>query len=184
MNFARHILLCSVAAALLAFTGCAGYQMGRSSGKTVQVKFFENQTLEPRLLADINRALRQQLQQDGTYRLVSTGGDVVVSGVLKRYTRNGVSYTPTDVLAVQDYQLVLTAQVKVTEAGTGKVLLDREVTGDTTLRVGTDLSSGERQASPLIAETLAGRALSLITNGDWPVSPTPAPAVPAAPKKD
>ncbi len=172
MNRRRlHLISCLLVVwAALALPGCAGYSMGKSSGLTVQVKAFENQTLEPRLLTDVNRALRSQLQQDGTYRLVSGGANLVVSGVLLKYTRNGVSYTPADVLLVQDYQLVLTAQVKVTEAATGRVVMEREVSGDTTLRVGSDLSSAERQAAPLIAEVLARRALSLIVDGDWPAA--------------
>ena len=40
-------------------------------------------------------------------------------------------------------------------------------TGATTVRVGSDLSSGERQAVPLIADELARRATALIVDGDW-----------------
>jgi len=47
------------------------------------------------------------------------------------------------------------------------VIMQREVTGFTTVRVGTDLSSGERQGVPLIATELAKQALSLIVDGDW-----------------
>ncbi len=91
----------------------------------------------------------------------------MITGKLKQFTRNGVSYTPGDVLQVQDYSLVLTAEVVVTERATGKVLLTRELTGTTTLRVGSDLASGERQAAPLIAEDLARRAVALVVDGTW-----------------
>ena len=135
---------------LLGVSGCAGYRMGPVSGKaagarSVQVKLFDNQTLEPRLVAAVNHSLRSHLQQDGTFRLESDG-DLVVSGVLKNFTRNGVNYKPSDVLEVQDYSLRLTAEVIVTDRVTGEVVLKRRVTGGAVVRVGADFASGQRQA--------------------------------------
>ena len=158
---------------LLGLVGCAGYRMGPVGGgaagvRSVQVKFFDNQTLEPRLITAVSHSLRQHLQQDGTFRLESEG-DLVVSGVLKKFTRNGVNYEPGDVLAVRDYSLQLTAQVIVTDRVTGQVVLDREITGNSVVRVGTDFASRQRQAVPLIADQLALRAISVIADGEWPV---------------
>ncbi len=163
------------AALVLVFAGigCAGYRLGPTSGlapgaRTIQIAFFENLTKEPRLVEAVNGAFRKRLQQDGTYRLETTGaGDLVISGKLKQFTRNGVSYTPGDVLQVRDYSLALIAEVVVTERATGKVLLTREITGTSTIRVGADLASGERQALPLIAEDIARRAATLIVDGTW-----------------
>ena len=70
-------------------------------------------------------------------------------------------------LQVRDYSLALIAEVVVTERATGKVLLTREITGTSTIRVGADLASGERQAVPLIAEDIARRAATLIVDGTW-----------------
>ncbi|MBL68408.1 MAG: hypothetical protein CMO74_08165 [Verrucomicrobiales bacterium] len=163
--------------ALLGLTSCAGYKLGPVGGqiagaRSVQIKFFNNETLEPRLVAAVNHALRHQLQQEGTFRLESEG-DLVVTGVLESFTRNGVSYKPGDVLAVQDYSLRLNARIKVTERATGQVLLEREVTGDTIVRVGNDFASGQQRAVPLIAEQLAARATSLIADGPWPGGDSP-----------
>ena len=158
---------------LLAWSGCAGYRLGSTGGlvpdaKSVEVAFFKNETFEPRLVTDVKRSLSVQLQQDGTYQLETQGkGDLIVYGILKDFRRNGVTYKPTDILTVQDYSLSLTAQVTVTERATGKILLDRSFTGETTIKVGNDLASGERQARPLIAEVLARRAMNLIVDGDW-----------------
>jgi len=159
-------------ALVLGVSGCAGYRMGPVNGETagargVQVKFFDNQTLEPRLVSAVNHSLRHHLQQDGTFRLESDG-DLVVSGVLQNFTRNGVNYKPSDLLAVQDYSLTLTARVIVTDRATGQVVLDRRVTGSAVVRVGADFASGQRQAVPLIADQLALRAISLIADGGWP----------------
>ena len=168
-GFERVVLF----ALLLGVSGCAGYRMGPVNGKaagarSVQVKLFDNQTLEPRLVAAVNHSLRSYLQQDGTFRLESDG-DLVVSGVLENFTRNGVNYKPSDVLAVQDYSLRLTAEVIVTDRVTKEVVLKRRVTGSAVVRVGADFASGQRQAVPLIADQLSLRATSLIADGKWPV---------------
>ena len=171
-NIARGIWQVMMFALLLKMTGCAGYRMGPLNGdaagaRSVQVKFFDNQTLEPRLVAAVNHSLRRHLQQDGTFR-VESEGDLVVSGVLKSFTRNGINYKPSDVLAVQDYSLQLIAQVTVTDQVTGQVMLESDIVGSSVVRVSADFASGQRQAVPLIADQLAQRAASLITDGEWP----------------
>ena len=81
-------------------TGCVGYVAGPTNGlpagaQSVRVEFFKNETLEPRLVVAVNRALKRNLQQDGTYALETQGNaDLVVTGELTEFLRNGVSYTP------------------------------------------------------------------------------------------
>ena len=158
-------------------TGCVGYQAGPTNGviagiRTVRVNFFRNETLEPRLVVAVNRALKRNLQQDGTFELETHGNaDLLVTGELTDFLRGGVSYTPGDILTVQDYNLQLTARIKVTDRVTGEVILDRIITGSSIVRVGSDLSAGQRQAVPLIADQLARQATDLIVDGDWPEAP-------------
>jgi hypothetical protein len=61
----------------------------------------------------------------------------------------------------------MTAKFTVRDRGTGKILFDREVSGRTTIRSGSDLASAERQAVPMLAEDLARNATSLIVDGNW-----------------
>ena len=160
-------------ATALGLCGCAGYQLGPlhpelRSGKTIQVNFFENKTLEPRLVEAVNRALRKSLQQDGSYKLNTRGdGDVVVNGAVLRYERQGVSFQPNDILTARDYQVTLTVKLTATERVSGKVMVDREVTGRTTVRVGSDLPSADRQALPLLADDFARKATTLLVEGTW-----------------
>lgn len=159
--------------AVLLLAGCAGYRLGPSNGqsageRSIFVRPFQNQTMEPRLGEPVTQALRKSLQQDGTFRLNTDGdAEVVVTGTVTRFSRSPLSYQPHDLVSVQDYFLSMTARVKAVERATGRVLLDREITGTTTLRVGTDLNSAERQATPLLAQDLARRITALLTDGEW-----------------
>jgi hypothetical protein len=169
----RPFVLLHVAGLAFGLCGCAGYRLGptnpeSSGGKTIQVNFFENKTLEPRLADAVNHALRKSLQQDGSYRL-NTGGDadIIVNGSILKYERQGVAFQPNDVITVRDYQVTLTVRITARERVGGKVLLDRDVTGRTTVRVGSDLPSVERQALPLLADNVARNATTLLVEGTW-----------------
>jgi hypothetical protein len=139
-----------------------------SGAKTIQVQPFTNQTLEPRLAEAVVQALRKRVQQDGTFRLATRGAaDVVVSGAITRYQRSAVSFHPADVITARDMDLELQARVVAEEPGTGRKVLDRQVRGRTTVRLGPDQSSVERQALPLLAEDLARNAVALLVDGTW-----------------
>lgn len=168
-------LALAVATAIVAFflAGCAGYQLGPVNGlaageKSVQVKPFVNQTLEPRLTDYVTAQMRKEVQRDGTYQLAThDDGDIVVSGVLTKYERLEVTFASNDILTVQDYRLSLTAQVIARDRTTGKVVLQAPVMGYTLIRVGNDLVSAERQAMPLLAADLAKNVTAMLAEGKW-----------------
>jgi hypothetical protein len=153
--------------------GCAGYRLGPTNGgragaRSVQVSPFLNKTIEPRLVEAVTFALRQRLQQDGTYRLdTGDSGDIVVTGAILSYERHSLTFVSRDVLTPREYRLTMIAQVVARERGTGRVLLDRKVTGYSDIRVGPDLNSAERQALPLVASDLARNATALLVDGTW-----------------
>jgi len=158
---------------LLFGSGCAGYRLGPTNGlyageRSIQVTPFVNQTTEARLTDAVTAQVRKELQRDGTYRLAThDDGDVIVSGTLTRFQRNEITFSPQDILTVRDYRLSLIAQVKVRERATGKIILDQPVTGFTLVRVGSDRTSAERQAMPLLAGDLARNVTALIADGKW-----------------
>jgi hypothetical protein len=166
----KFFALCALA---LSLAGCAGYRLGPVNGeiageKSIEVLPFNNQTLQPRLGDAVTQALRERLQTDGTYHLATHGeGDVVVTGVIARYRRQGLSYLNNDVTTKDNYRVNVTVRVIARERATGKVLLDKNVTGYTLVRVGTDLADAERQAAPLLAEDLARSITELLTEGTW-----------------
>jgi hypothetical protein len=134
----------------------------------VRVDFFKNETFEPRLSEAVCTALRRTLQQDGTYRLNTSGdADIVVQGVITKYQRSGISFQPNDVITPRDFQVIMRAKVTATERRTGRVLMDREVGGRTTIRIGPDLASAEREAVPMLAQDLAWNLTGLLVDGSW-----------------
>lgn len=157
---------------LLGVIGCA-YRLGPTNGekagdRSIKIAPFENRTIEPRLIEAVSVALRRELQQDGTYKL-ETGSDpdLIVTGSILKYERDTISVRPTDALSPLDMRIVIIARVIATERVSGKVLLDREISGRTEVRAHSDLVSAERQALPLAARSLARSATALIVDGTW-----------------
>jgi hypothetical protein len=163
--------------------GCAGYHIGPTNGlaageRSVQIQFFKNETFEPRLATAVNRAMKREFQKDGTYTLeTQSEGDLIVSGKLIEFRRNGVSYKPGDVLTVQDYTMDLSAEITVINRATGEEIFKETLTGTATVRVGNDLTAGQRQVVPIIAGKLAEQAVLHIVDGNWP-DPQPEPETP------
>jgi hypothetical protein len=170
----RPLTFFAICIAAVLSAGCAGYHFGpinpdvTAGEKSIEIAPFNNQTLQPRLGDAVTRALRERMQSDATYRLATREpGDVVVTGVITDYRREGVSFLRTDVSTAEDYRVQLTAHVTARDRATGRKLLDKNVTGYTLIQVGADLASAERQSLPLLAEDLARNITELLTEGAW-----------------
>ncbi len=157
----------------IAAGGCAGYKLGPTNGiaagsRTVKFKPFINRTQEPRVTEYFSTSLREQLQQDGTFRLQTSGSpDILVSGEITKFNRAGLSYQEGDVLTPQEYTLIMQARVVAVDVNTGKTFINRTVQGSTYIRIGNDETSAERQAIPLLTDSLARDAVSLLVDGVW-----------------
>ncbi len=168
----KAIAILSVLLAALC-AGCAAYHLGPvggaiAGGKSVEVGQVVNGTDEPALATAVNHAIRERIQQDGTFRLATHGDpDVLVTVSLTKYERMPLTYQPNDVISVRDYDVFLIARVEATERGSGKKLIDQEIRGRTTIRSNADLGSAERQASPVLADSLARNIVSLLAEGAW-----------------
>jgi hypothetical protein len=162
--------VCIALVSLLA--GCAGYTLGPTNGvvageKKIQITPFLNHTLEPRLGDAVTTAVRQNIQRDGTYRLATRGdADIVVTGVLTKYYRHELNFEPHDVLTVQDYRVSVTAQITARNLATGNTT-NWTSTAYTLVRVGSDLTSSERQAMPVLADELAKNVTDSLVDGSW-----------------
>ena len=170
MRALNFLLPCLV---IFAMCGCAGYHLGPVNGapagdKTVEVLPFNNQTLQPRLGDALTQALRERIQVDGTYRLVTGGpGDVVISGTIRDYHQQGLGYLNSDSSTPQNFRAGVTVHVVIRDHVTGKALLDRDVTGHTLVNVGSDFASSSRQATSVLAADVADNITALLTEGEW-----------------
>ena len=168
-----RIALSALSAIVLLLAGCAGYKLGPSNGleagaRSIQFNPPANQTLEPRLAVELNQQLRKQIQRDGTYRLNTHGdGDVVVNTTILNYQRLGETFQSRDTLTVRDYTIFLMAKVTAYDRVSGRNVVDREFRGRTTVRIGGDEASAERQALPLLTEDLARHITSARVDGEW-----------------
>jgi hypothetical protein len=157
----------------IAAGGCAGYKLGPTNGvaagsRTVQFKPFINHTQEPRVTEYLSTSLRKRLQQDGTYRLETSGRpDILVSGEITKFLRSGLSYQQGDVLTPQEYTLTMQARVQAMDVNTGKIFINRTVQGYTYIRIENDEFSAERQAIPLLTDSLARNTIDLLVDGQW-----------------
>ena len=154
-------------------SGCAGYRLGPTNGlaareKSIQITPFSNQTFEPRLADPVNSQLRKQIQRDGTFELATRDeGDILVTGIITEFDRMEITFVPSDLMRARDYRLRVTAHVTARDRISDKLLLDKNVSGTTLVRVGNDLTSAERQALPLLAEDLAKNITALLADGSW-----------------
>ena len=161
-----------LAAAVMA-SGCASYRLGPvnpaiPAGQAIEVGLFQNATPQPGLTESVNASIRRELQRDGTFELATGGdGDVLLTGSIDAYRRSPVSFQPRDILSVRDFEVELITRIRAADRATGRVLLDRELSGRTTVRLGGDLASAERQALPLLANDLAKKTVALLAEGAW-----------------
>lgn len=172
MRVSPAICLALALAALLP-AGCA-YHLGPTNGevagaRSVQIAPFYNKSPEPGLGDYLMNSLRKAMQRDSTYRLATHAGegDIVVTGTILTFQRHELSFVAKDVITVQDYELLVSAQIIARERGTGKILIDKPIRASTTLRAGADLTSSERAAMPVLAENLARAAMAVLVDGTW-----------------
>jgi hypothetical protein len=157
----------------LLFAGCAGYHLGAVNGavageKTMAVLPFNNQTLMPRLGDNVTQAVRERLQVDATYRLAnSDSSDLVMSGVIRNYERQPLSYLNSDSSTVQNFRVGATIHVVVRERASDKLVMERDVKAHALVNVGPDFASSERQAMPLLAQDAAQTIIGLLAEGSW-----------------
>jgi len=160
-----------LALALFVVTGC-GYTLGPTNGlaagdKKIQITPFLNHTLEPRLGDAVTTALRQSIQRDGTYHLATHGdADIIVTGTISKYDRHELNFEPHDVLTVKDFRVNVEAKITARNVNTG-TSTNWTAAAYTLVRVGSDLTSSERQALPDLADQLAKTVTDSLVNGSW-----------------
>lgn len=164
-----RFLIASLIATL--FVGC-GYKLGEirptpmRSVRTLAVPTFKNNTYEPRVEVLLADTLIKQMQQDGTYTIVSDDkADAIVYCTLKSITRRSLRSVQNNVLATAEFEIVLEVNFQVVDRVTGFVLMEGRARGDSSFFANNDLQTTERQAIPVAANELAIDLTSQLAEG-------------------
>lgn len=151
--------------------GCAGYHVGPATPahlshiKTIAVPTFANTTLTPRIEALVTGTVIKQMQQDGTFRIVTEDkADAVLKGEIVAVGRSPARSVRGNVLATTEFNLNLAVRYSLVDRD-GKPLASAGASGSTSFFVGSDVSTDERQALPLAAEELAKQLVSQLSEG-------------------
>ena len=117
-----------VAALALSLNGCAGYQLGSMLPpdiKTVHVPTFTNRTNEPLVEVATTRATIEELQRDGSLRVVSAAdADVLLLVTVTRFDLSPLAFDSTRRTLANEYRLTMTADVTLQRRGTEEVVVD------------------------------------------------------------
>jgi len=152
-------------------TGC-GYHLGEirptpmRSVRTLAVPTFKNNTFESRIEVLFADTLVKKLQQDGTYRIVNTEqADAVVYCTIEKIERGSLRSVQNNVYATSEFRLTVQARYEVVDVGTGRVLMQGQVVGNTSFFSGNDLQTLERQGLSNAASDLAENLTTRLTEG-------------------
>lgn len=157
--------------AVFLLAGC-GYKLGEirptpmRSVRTLAVPTFKNKTYEPRVEVLLADTLIKQLQQDGTYTIVSDNtADAILSCTLTRIERRSLRSVQNNVLATSEFGITLEVTYEVVDRVTGIKLMDGRVRGNASFFADNDLQTTERQALPIAARNLSIELATRITEG-------------------
>ncbi len=176
MRLLRLLLVAALSALCL---GCAGYHIGPvkpaalADVHTICVQNFKNDTLEPRVETLLANSFIRQLQRDGTYKITDEShADAILEGTLMRITREPARSVRGNVLQAREYVLHMEVRLQLYNRRTGRPLVLQTIYGSTNFFatdgrsiIATDVNNTERQTIPTAVEDVAGRGVSLLTEG-------------------
>ena len=151
--------LCALAA-LVMLSGCVGYTVGSNlppGVETVYVPTFTNKTGEPELETETTRAAIQELQKDGTLRVVGEAeADTILNVTLTKFRMEPVRFERESPTASSEYRMHLTATVSLTRTKDGTVVAkaDKVVGKEDFVRAGS-LAAAKQNVLPDAADDLA-----------------------------
>lgn len=139
--------------------GCVGYRLGSTLPpdlRSVHVPPVVNNSGEPLLELVTTRELLQELQRDGTLKVAAADqADSLLEITLVGFQQSPLRYERDNPKATREYRQEITAQIVFKNVRTGKLLLRKEVKGESTFDLVGDLTSAKRATVPLCARDLA-----------------------------
>lgn len=170
----RHFRICSLLlfTALLITGGCANYQLGSQLPKDIQTVFVptvRNQTDEPLLENEATKAILEQIQRDGSLRIVSEAeADAILYVTLTSYKLEPLAYSDDNRVRPDEYRLRLGARAEMVRQDNGKPLVrNSSLQGRNDFPLTGDLTTGKQNGLPGAAEDLARYIVAAVTEA-WP----------------
>lgn len=168
----RIACLVILTATFSAFIGCSGYHIGATKPaqmqqvETLAVPVFKNLTLEPRSSVLITDSVVKQLQRDGTFRITSEdGADAVLKGTIRTMERRQLRSAKFNTLRSREVLLRIFVDYVVEEPGTGLILSEGSVQGETNIFLSRNFQLSERQGLEDATRDLAEKLVARIAEG-------------------
>lgn len=163
----RTLALMALVGALLGSIGCAGYRLGSMLPpdiKSVYVPSFANETSEPLIEIECQRAVIEAIQRDGSLKVGDEGtADAIVRVRLREYKIEPVVYDTTRRSDVRQYRIKIAASLLMTRRADDTVIVERPtVRGEGVFNVAGDLSSSKLVGLPVAADDLAQKLVQQI----------------------
>lgn len=166
MKSVKLLLFPVFAIIAIILSGCAGYHAGSTLDKSIQTVSLSvvNKTDEPSIEVAVMKALRAELQMDGRLEVrPQDEADVVLTVTLTKFDLGALSYVRNQGSLVAEYRMTLTASAVLSDAETGKVILENPaVRGDGDFPYAADLTTTKRGALPEAAGDLARKVVSTV----------------------
>lgn len=154
-------------------SGCASSYTWRSSVpaemRTVSVPTFANQSDLMEIGALSTRQILREFQREGTFAIRPIGEAALeIQGVVQHVSAGTVSYNRRSWMRFSASALEMSVLVSVIDKSSGTVLIDnKQYKAETTMTIGQDLTSAERDASGRLADDLARQVVDDVLNLKW-----------------
>ena len=161
-----------LAAGCLLLSGCAGYTLGAHKPVHLRkitklaVPTFENLTLEPRLAVLVTNAVIKQLQNHGSYQIVSKSeSEAVLQGKISNIVRTQFRSDLNNVLRSSQIMATLVCPFTIKETASGKVIHSGTSTADSYIILDANLQLSETQLLEDTAQRLAFSLADQVSEG-------------------
>lgn len=156
----------------LLISGCAGYSLGGQKPAhlrhitKIAVPTFENLTLEPRLAVLVTNAVIKQLQNHGSYQIVSkSDAEAVLEGRIQQISRSQFRSDRTNVLRTSQILATLHSTFVIKDTGSGTVIHNGNASADSYIILDANLQLSETQLLEDAAQRLAHNVADEVSEG-------------------
>jgi hypothetical protein len=156
----------------LILTGCTGYQLGSTLPEGVESVFIkvENKTDEPSIEVAVMKAIRSEIQMDGSLRLADAAdADATLLVSLNNFYLRAVAYDADRGDLAKEYQMVITASFILYKGDDAEdrdnlIIQSPSLRGDEDFSYASDLTTAKLGVLPDTADDLARQIVSMITS--------------------